>query len=385
MSLTGTPFFITAIVLAVIAVLLPLVLWSRLRGPAFVRGVVRLLMVGFAQVTAVLVVFVAVNNTNNLYDTWADLLGTANHVDKAADLGPDGTGGKKIADLPKVKQTFTPATDSKMGAGVQQTTLDGKVSGVKAEVYVWLPPQYDDPAYRDRTFPVVEVLSGYPGSPKAWFGSLHANDTLGPLMKQGKVAPFILVAPRTNLLPDADTGCANVTGKVNADSWLTVDVRKMVVDNFRASAKASDWALAGYSAGAHCAAKLALAHPDRYSAAVAMNGYNDPAAEPDALTAKDPKLRRENNPLNILKAAPTPPRVSLLFTGKGRDGYRQGLELRDASKPPTYIEARRVDAPHTTPTWQRQVRPVFEWLTRRMEQQTLGQQIPGQQGTGTGA
>ncbi|MFG3495337.1 alpha/beta hydrolase [Streptomyces sp. NPDC047928] len=367
MSLTGTPFLVTAVALAVMAVVLPLALWSRLRGPALVRGAVRLGMVAFAQITALLVVFVAVNNANNLYDSWGDLLGTSDHVDTAIDLGPDGTGGKRVSDLPKVRQTFTPVDEPGMGSGVRRTDLKGRVSGVNAEVYVWLPPQYDDPAYRTHTFPVVQVLSGYPGSPKSWFGSLHANQQLEPLMRSGKVAPFILVAPRTTLLGDADTGCANVPGRVNAETWLSIDVRRMVIDNFRVSDKADGWSVVGYSAGAHCAAKLALAHPDRYRYAVSMSGYNDPASERTSLTAQDPALRHANNPLNILKEAATPPRVTMLFTGDVNDGYQQGIDLRRAAKAPTRIDVQRVEGGHRITTWLREVPSVFGWLTRQTQ------------------
>jgi hypothetical protein len=227
-------------------------------------------MLLFAQGTAVALVFTLVNNANNLYDNWADLLGTGDHVQQAADLGADGTGGIALKRLPAVRQTFRPATGPGMGAagGVRVTQLKGRVSGVNAEVYVWLPPQYDEPAYRHHRFPVVELLPGYPGSAKAWFGSLHAHEQLEPLMRDGQVAPFILVAPRTNLLAGVDTGCANIPGTVNADTWLSVDVPMMVMDNFRAESAPRGWAVAGYSAGAHCAAKLAVAHPDRYGAAV---------------------------------------------------------------------------------------------------------------------
>lgn len=38
MSLTGTAFLYTLIVLSVVAVVLPLALWSRLRGPKPVRA-----------------------------------------------------------------------------------------------------------------------------------------------------------------------------------------------------------------------------------------------------------------------------------------------------------------------------------------------------------
>ncbi|MEU2180042.1 alpha/beta hydrolase [Streptomyces thermolilacinus] len=366
MSLTGTPFFVTAIALAVLAVVSPLALWARVRGPLLVRGLARLAMVGFAQVTAILLVFVAVNNANGLFTDWDDLLGREDHIAAAPDLGRDGLGGRRIADLPKTAQTFRPAT-AVPDARVRTTLLKGQVSGVTAEVYVWLPPQYDDPAYRDVRFPVVELFSGYPGTPASWFAGLRVTEQLEPLMRNGTVAPFILVAPRTKLLGDADAGCANVPGVVNAETWVGVDVRKMVTDHFRAVTNADGWAVAGFSAGGHCAAKAALAHPDRYRYAISMSGYNDPATEPDSITARDPALRRANNPLTLLREAPVPPRLSLLVTGDGDDGYRQGLELRAAARQPTRVEVRRVTGGHRTSTWAAQVPAVFAWLTTRLE------------------
>ncbi|AZS73664.1 esterase [Streptomyces lydicus] len=367
MSLTGTPFFLTSLTLLIVAVVLPFALWGRIAGPPLVRGLGRLLMLLFAQVTAITVVFVLVNNANSLYDTWDDLLGTGSHVEAARDLGPDGMGGRQIKHEPKQLQQFRPADDPKVGAGVQMTDLQGRISGVRGEVYVWLPPQYNDPAYRDKKFPVVELLPGYPGSAKSWMGSLRAAEQLMPLMQNGTVKPAILVAPRTNLLPGADTGCVNIPGKVNADSWLTVDVRKMIIDNFRAGDKPDSWALAGYSAGAHCAAKLALAHPDRYRAAVAMSGYNDPALERDSLAGKDPKLRIESNPLHILKsanAAGKPPRTALYVSGAERDGFQAGLVLRQFAQSPTTVTLRQIPpgAGHTTVVWKQQVPEIFRWL-----------------------
>lgn len=371
MSLTGTPFLYTLIVLAAVAVVLPFVLWSRLRGPRALRAGARMLMLLFAQGTAVALVFVMVNNANNLYDNWHDLLGTGSHVQQAADLGKSGTGGIALKQLPKVKQNFTAATGPGMNAagGVLETQLKGQVSGVSAEVYVWLPPQYNEPDFKHIHFPVVEVLPGYPGSAKAWFGSLKAHEQLAPLMKQGKVAPFILVAPRTTLLAGVDTGCANVPGTVNADTWLSIDVPKMVTDNFRALPAPKGWAVAGYSAGAHCATKLAVAHPDRYRAAVSLSGYNDPMGERSSLTAQDPKLRRESNPYLMLKSAATPPKVSLYMSGQPGDGYEAGLALKKAAKAPTYVHVVYIPKSaggHTMALWKPQVVPSFQWLTQQL-------------------
>ncbi|WP_262387345.1 esterase family protein [Streptomyces sp. TRM49041] len=356
----------TAIVLAALAVVLPFLLWSRVRGPLLVRGLARLAMVGFAQITAMLVVFVAVNNAHGLFTDWDDVLGRQDHVEAALDLGPDGLGGRRVADLPRTEQSFRPV-DPSLDGRIRTTLLKGQVSGVTAEVYVWLPPQYDDPAYRDVRFPVVELFSGFPGTPSSWFAGLRVTEQLEPLMRDGKVAPFILVSPRTRLLGDQDAGCANVPGVVNAESWVSVDVRKMVTDNFRAVETADGWAAAGFSAGGHCAAKVALAHPDRYRYAVSMSGYHDPAAEPASITGKDRELRQANNPLNILRDAPAPPRLAMLYTGDGDDGYRQGLDLRAAAEHPTRVEVRRVLGGHRTSTWANEVPAVFTWLTSRLE------------------
>ncbi|MET8564449.1 alpha/beta hydrolase-fold protein [Streptomyces flaveolus] len=373
MSLTGTPFLCTAILLSVVALVLPLVLWSRMRGPKLLRITARVLMLLFAQGTAVTLVFVLVNNQNDLYDNWADLLGTGDHVQQAADLGKDGTGGITVARLPKVRQTFTAADGPGMRAagGVRVTQLRGRVSGVNAEVYVWLPPQYDEPAYRNKKFPVVELLPGYPGSAKAWFGSLKAHEQLLPLMKSGQVAPFILVAPRTNLLPGVDTGCANIPGQVNADTWLSVDVPKTVTDNFRAQPAPRGWAVAGYSAGAHCAVKLAVAHPDRYRAAVSMSGYNDPIGERGSLAAQTPALRAANNPCLLLRQAAVPPRIALYLSGESGDGYQAGMALEAVAKAPTTVRVvflPRSAGGHTIALWRPQVDTVFRWLTLQMGQ-----------------
>ncbi|MFD9098390.1 alpha/beta hydrolase [Streptomyces collinus] len=373
MSLTGTPFLYTTIVLSVVALILPLTLWSRLRGPRPLRTAARVLMLLFTQGTAVALVFVLVNNQNNLYDNWADLLGTGNHVQQAADLGRDGTGGLALKQLPKVRQVFKPADGPGMrtAGGVRVTQLKGRVSGVNAEVYVWLPPQYDEPAYRGKKFPVVELLPGYPGSAKAWFGSLKAHEQLLPLMRSGQVAPFILVAPRTNLLAGVDTGCANIPGQVNADTWLSIDVPRMVTDNFRAQPAPQGWAVAGYSAGAHCAVKLAVAHPDRYRAAVSMSGYNDPIGERNSLASQNPALRAENNPYLLLRKAAVPPRVALYVSGESGDGYQAGTALESVAKAPTTVHVvflPRSAGGHTMALWRPQVPAVFRWLTLQMGQ-----------------
>ncbi|MFJ6383261.1 alpha/beta hydrolase [Kitasatospora sp. NPDC092039] len=347
-----------------------LLFWGKVGGPRPVRYLTRIVMIMFCQVTAVLMVFVMVNNANLIYGNWDDLLGTGNHVRAVpvvAPVDPVATPGAPSADAakepPKIKQSFGGVNDPLVPNDVQRTELKGQVSGVDGEVLVWLPPQYNDPAFKDKKFPVVELIPGYPGSSSTWYGTLKVSEQLKPLMQQGKVAPFILVSPRTKLLNNQDAGCTDIPGKINADAWVTRDVPQMVLDNFRADPSADRWAIAGYSAGAHCAAKLSLAHPNRYRAAIAMSGYNDPAQEPDSLVGKDAKLREANNPVNILKTAAQPPKVALLVSGSKGDGYEDGEAIRAAAKAPTTVQVEEGSGPHTTEQWKRMVPTAFQWLT----------------------
>src|SRR5690242_403348 len=115
MSLTGTPFLYTLIVLFAIALILPLVLWTRMRGPKALRMAARVMMLLFAQGTSDALVYGFITNASNLDDNGADLPGTRNHVQQAGNLGADGTGGIALKRLHKVKQDFPPATGPGMG------------------------------------------------------------------------------------------------------------------------------------------------------------------------------------------------------------------------------------------------------------------------------
>ncbi|WP_344340687.1 alpha/beta hydrolase [Kitasatospora putterlickiae] len=361
--------------------------WGRVKGPEPVRVLSRLAMIVFCQATAVVMVFVMVNNANLIYGSWDDLLGTGNHVRAVPPVPPQepaapapsgqatataaaGGGGTQAGDAAahppanKVQQSFRGVDDPKVPGDVQKTDLKGQLSGVDGEVLVWLPPQYNDPAFKDKRFPVVELIPGYPGSSSTWYGTLKVSEQLKPLMQQGKVAPFILVSPRTLLLGNrTDAGCTDVPGKVNADTWLTRDVPQMILDNFRADPSADRWAIAGYSAGAHCATKLSLAHPNRYRAGVSLSGYNDPATEKDSLVGKDPALREANNPVTIVKGAAQPPKVALYISGNKGDGYEDGQAIATAAKAPTTVQVVETTGPHSSDVWKGMVPGVFEWLT----------------------
>ena len=77
---------------------------------------------------------------------------------------------------------------------------------------VWLPPSYDRPEAATRHYPVVVFLHGWPGGEGNWPGEGRAGETLGELIKAGRIPEVI------GLFPDG-TGTGVLGRSLWLDSW----------------------------------------------------------------------------------------------------------------------------------------------------------------------
>jgi len=347
-SLTGIPFLVLLVVLTALAVAAAFLLWGRLRGPLWLRGAVRLLMILFCQLTAICVVAVWINNSYGLYSSWTDLLGEDNGTATAAMPGPPASLAK-----------FTRGTD-----GVLDTYFRGAHSKLSGQVLVWTPPQYGKAAYRTSRFPVVMLLHGVPGSPDSWLEGGGIPGVVTKLIDQRKVHPFILVMPVIN--PGGiDTTCSN-TPERKVATWLTQDVPTLVKSQFRVLTDSRAWGLLGISTGGFCAAKLPLQYPDvfRYGAAMDPDPFTG-----DASALPDPQLRQRNSPLHLARTTRAPIALYLLTTVQDRFSRPANLyALRDVVQYPGTVSVTVLPTGgHNWGTWERMYPAVFPWLSRHLE------------------
>ncbi len=372
MSLTGTPFFVLTLLFLVGSMLAALLLWRRLRGrqPHHILGRLGLLMV--SQAAAVLVVLVAINNTFGLYSNWNDVLGGG--VGQA-----DFTGGKPVAAGPNsvsdpagitprhhVHKVVNRLELQKYDGRFTRTTVVGKRSGLKGEVAIYTPPQYDDPAYADKEFPVLELLHGIPGSYAGWVGPMHVETAFEQAMAEKRVQPFILVVPA--IAPAGNTLCSDIPNGARTDTWLSQDVRDVITSNFRAASTASGWGLMGYSTGGFCAVKLAVEHPQLFHAAVSMAG-DDFAGDPHVFH-NNKALQELNSPLWQLGHMPVPPQVSLLLQASRKDptgliAYND--KLAAVVRPPTRVSTQYFPSGgHSQTTWRQFLPDAFTWINAQL-------------------
>jgi S-formylglutathione hydrolase FrmB len=310
-GLTSKTLLLVAAFLVVALPLTALVTWQRVPGPQPVRIAQRLSLIVGAQCCAVLLTFVAVNDQYVFYTSWQDLLGRApatapiTAVGGSVLRGPSGGVG--------VYRGTTQVTAD--GGRLITETIHGGRSGIMAQVLVHLPAGYDSST---RRYPVVELLAGWHATPYAWIKSFHILDQLTAAARTDALGPVITVMPTINVGMPRDVECTNVPHGLQAETWLTTDIRDLVLAKYRALSSPRSWGLMGYSTGGYCATKLILHKPQWYGAAVSLAGYFDAVRDGTTgdLWGGSTAYRNENSPLWLMANRPVPAVDLLIFASK---------------------------------------------------------------------
>ncbi|MDP9334205.1 MAG: alpha/beta hydrolase-fold protein [Actinomycetota bacterium] len=139
--------------------------------------------------------------------------------------------------------------------------------------WVWVPPAYFSVPHP--RLPVLMLLTGTPGSPDDWFragGALTLADQWAAA--HNGVAP-VMVLPDANGSGTGDTECVDGP-RGHAETYLTVDVPRFMIEHFGVAAHPRQWAVVGLSEGGTCALTLVARHPGRFSTFADFAGYAAP-------------------------------------------------------------------------------------------------------------
>ena len=177
-------------------------------------------------------------------------------------------------------------------------TVHAHRAGRDDQVLVWLPPEYDEPAYRTHRFPVVMFVAGQPSSPQIAFHQFDFAHVATQEVAAHRVAPFVAVFPTLMVSPPRDTECTNVPAGPQAETWLSRDVPTYVQQHLRVQPPGRAWTAMGWSTGGFCAAKLVTSAPRTFSSAVSFGGYYQPLEDhtTGSLFGGRARLREENSP-----------------------------------------------------------------------------------------
>lgn len=286
MGLTSTKLEVLTAVLAVVCFGGTLWLWPRLGRRSLLALSGRFGLLAAGQALTLAAILLAANNWGGFYSSWSDLTGSdgggqatltehptapvdgiGDAVHRSGDVVPAGPARTVPLGIPGARAS---------GGTVQQVRITGGRTGLVQSAYVYLPPEYGEAAYAHTRFPVVVVLTGYPGTAKNLitrmkYPTLVAQDDYRHTMK-----PTVLVLMRPSVAMPRDTECQDVPHGPQALSFFTRDLPQALAGHYRVGSGPHYWGVIGDSTGGYCALSFAMRDPHAYGAAVALSGYYKP-------------------------------------------------------------------------------------------------------------
>lgn len=256
--------------------------------------------------------------------------------------------------------------NSQPGKGVwTSTALPGRRTGYLLPAWVYVPDAYFDPAQRDRRFPVVLLLAGFPGAIENWDKQGHMLPILDQMMAEKRIPPMILVSATQNPEPTRDSECVDAVGGARADTYLSEDVPEAIEEHFRVTPDRRGWSMMGYSTGGYCAVDLALRHPDRFGSAVSLDGYFAPAIDNTTgdLFKRDAAAQRSYTPLQTVRdQRPSALRFYLVVGDAEAKAKNQARTFAAAVRQPDTVNVVDVPGGHNWDTWNRALPDALTWL-----------------------
>jgi enterochelin esterase-like enzyme len=297
----------------------------------------------------------------------------------AAGAGPDKQFDKNIG------RVTSQGEDAQVGY-LFQTSITGARSHLTRDVYIYLPPQYFQKAYRHYKFPVIELLHGSPGGPQAWVDVMGVIPTFLGLLQSHPRDAAVLVLPDTDGGRQYELQCLNDPGGIQDMTFTALDVPRAIARIARVQPPGLAWGLAGYSEGGYCAANIALQDPAGYGAAGVLSGYfspvrsqvpagGRPGGQPhmvDVFRGK-PGLRLLNTPRAYVTRVPVNQILPAFWLAAGAQdkqdviaalSFRQLLQTRVANVP-----FMAIPGGHQGSVWRAALGPMLRWMTPQLAQQ----------------
>ncbi|MDH6577365.1 alpha/beta hydrolase-fold protein [Kitasatospora sp. MAP5-34] len=391
MGLTSHKVLALSIVITALTVLGTVWIWPRLAYRSWPAVFARLGTIVVTQLAVLCTIGLLVNNSFVFYSSWSDLLGTGNqgpvNLQGAVGAGPSAAPGTGPSPGTSTAKPVTPAgvqtlgTETVPGTGsagqdpvkvgaLQRVRIPGALSKLSTDGYVYLPPQYFQPAYRATKFPAIAVLTGFPGDAKNLVTKLDYPSIELQLINQGRMRPVVQILMRPSPSMPRDSECEDIPGGPQARTYFTQDVPQDVQASYRVLGGAGSWGAAGDSTGGYCALKFAMTDPTVFTTAASLSGYFKAAED---FTTGDlfggSQQRRNEADLNWRLANLPPPPVSVMLANSKSDGtsYADSQPFAAAVHPPMTVAQATVDSGgHNFTTWVRLLPACLEWLSTHL-------------------
>ena len=152
---------------------------------------------------------------------------------------------------------------------VHGASLEGNLEGDSPDrgVIVYLPPSYaKNPS---RRYPVVYALHGYSINNEKWTTEIHTPQTIEGAFATGTREMIVVLADAQTKHNGSMYSNSVTTG--NWEDFISHDLVAYIDSHYRTIANRASRGIAGHSMGGYGTVRIAMRHPDVYSAFYAMS------------------------------------------------------------------------------------------------------------------
>jgi enterochelin esterase-like enzyme len=344
--------------------------------------VFRVLAACLAFLPAMVFGVAAVNRYYDYYQTWGGMINdlTSQGAGNLPKYAAGGTGTNKQFDK-NIGRVTSQAEDAQVGY-LFQTSVAGAHSHLTRDVLVYLPPQYFQKRFRHYKFPVIELLHGSPGGPRAWVDVMGVIPTFLSLLATRPQDAAVLVMPDTDGSPRYGLQCLNNPGGIQDMTFVARDVPDAIARIARVQPPGRPWGLAGYSEGGYCAANIGVQDPKGYGAVGVLSGYFAPIKSQVPAGNKPggrlltvnvflghPGLKLVNTPRYYVTRVPVNDELPAFWLAVGAQDREDVLAAQDFRQ---VLQTRMVYVPlmmvpgggHQASVWRAALGPMLSWMTR---------------------
>jgi enterochelin esterase-like enzyme len=315
-----------------------------------------------AVVAVVLGCGLVVNRMGEFYPTLGSLLGSSPNPAEGTEA--DGADMDHAMDVVAARGAHGEGT-------LVHVTVNGRRTRIDRDLDVYFPPGYTARAWAGFRFPVIEWIPHFPGEPRAFAVEYGMPAMLDAAIDSLRMPPTVVIVPDSNGEPRLthDSECVDAVGGAPNDTYLSADVRHLATHTLRVRADRAGWAIAGWSSGGYCAMDLATRHPQWYSVAVSMSGYD--RTPQDAVTGDlfhgRVDVRDANDVSTTLRRHPSPVRILACADGAADDEQAALDRLRAAVTPPDQLTTWVFPpAGHNLAAVRAELPSVLDWLAAAM-------------------
>ncbi len=188
------------------------------------------------------------------------------------------------------------------GTVVSGSLISPSLNNTYRPFLVYLPPSYNTPEGKGKSYPTLYLLHGTPGKDFDWVIGGKAAESADTLITLRDASELIMVFPDGNGRPGVSSEWGNSDDQHQLmENFVANDLVKYIDQHYRTIPKAQYRAIGGLSMGGFGAMNIAIHHPDIFGSVISLGGYYK-AEGP--IWGSNVVYQQFNSPLNTITQTP---------------------------------------------------------------------------------